>query len=173
MGLAAAGFADMHLVMNVTGLTGALTCDAPDQTTWVEVGPTSGVVPPGGQQQVAVTFDSTGLPSGTHQATLCLATDDPRRPLVVVVVVPLTLVQDPPEITLAAEPRFLRGGFLVDLTWSGAVSDEVDIRDRHRVLLGRPLQPPARDRRYGRRLPATPAGAGATRNSGVRPATPA
>jgi hypothetical protein len=85
---AAIGFPNVHLVMNVTGTTEAPSCEAPGGTPWVDVEPTLGTVQPGNDQEVTVTFDSTGLSSGSHQANLCIESNDPNRPLVVV---PLTL----------------------------------------------------------------------------------
>src|SRR5690606_28802210 len=146
--LAAIGFPAMHLVMNVTGLTEPPACDAPAGTPWAQVDPTAGVVPPGGEQEVAVTFDAAGMDTGTHLATLCLATDDPARP---VVVVPLTLVVEGPDLDLDVRARFERGWFYADLTWTGAGGGEADIvRDgtvvatvpdtgTHTDTMGRPL----------------------------------
>jgi hypothetical protein len=87
---AAIGFPGMHIVMNVTGDAGEQPdCPVPSGTPWVDVDPLSGTVAPFGEQVVDVTFDSTGLvPGDVLQANLCLASNDPVNPLVVV---PLTL----------------------------------------------------------------------------------
>jgi hypothetical protein len=85
------GFPDMHIVMNVTGIvdTGEPECTVPSDTPWVDVEPLAGTVAPGDGQVVDVTFDSTGRSVGdVLQANLCLASNDPANPLVVV---PLTL----------------------------------------------------------------------------------
>jgi hypothetical protein len=89
--LAALGIPDMHIVMSVTGIADSdePDCPVPSGTPWVDVDPLSGVVAPSGQQVVDVTFDSTGLADGdVLTANLCLASNDPANPLVVV---PLTL----------------------------------------------------------------------------------
>jgi hypothetical protein len=82
------GFPNVHVVMNVTGEAQPVSCDAPGGTSWVGVDPLSGMVIPGGSQEVSVTFDSTGLSGGEYTANLCLGSNDPVTPLVVV---PLTL----------------------------------------------------------------------------------
>ncbi|MGH9379559.1 MAG: choice-of-anchor D domain-containing protein [Thermoanaerobaculia bacterium] len=63
---------------------------------WVSVDPTSGAVPGGGEQTVAVTFDATGQAPGAYEAALCLASNDAANPLVTV---PLGLT-----VTAVAEP---------------------------------------------------------------------
>ncbi|MPZ26364.1 MAG: S8 family serine peptidase, partial [Micromonosporaceae bacterium] len=85
------GFPGMHIVMNVHGdaETAEPDCQVPSGTPWVDLDRTSGTVAPFGEQVVEVTFDSTGLSDGDElTANLCLASNDPANPLVVV---PLTL----------------------------------------------------------------------------------
>ncbi|HEY8473600.1 MAG TPA: S8 family serine peptidase, partial [Natronosporangium sp.] len=92
--LTAVGFPGMHIVMNVTGTGGveAPACEVPSSTPWVDVDPTSGTVPSAGSQVVEVTFDSTGLSVGDElTANLCLESNDPDTPLLVV---PVTLQVD-------------------------------------------------------------------------------
>jgi subtilisin family serine protease/subtilisin-like proprotein convertase family protein len=84
----AIGFPNVHVVMNVTGDAAPVSCDAPGGVSWVDVDPLAGTVIPGGMQDVSVTFDSTGLAMGEYTANLCLGSNDPVTPLVVV---PLTL----------------------------------------------------------------------------------
>ena len=72
-----------------------LLCDAPGAVDWVDVAPVLGTVAPSGTQDVTVTFDSTGLGVGEYNANLCIASNDPARPLALV---PLTL-------EVAAEPQ--------------------------------------------------------------------
>ncbi len=72
---------DMHIVMNVTGRADTPACDLPAQTPWAQVRPLSGAVGPGGEQQVEVVLDSAGMSAGTHDATLCLQSNDAVRPL--------------------------------------------------------------------------------------------
>ncbi|MGH9379697.1 MAG: CHRD domain-containing protein, partial [Thermoanaerobaculia bacterium] len=73
------------VVRAVEGAGGPSDCTLP---SWVSVDPMSGSVPGGESQVAAVTFDATGLPEGEHTANLCIESNDPVTPLVVV---PLTL----------------------------------------------------------------------------------
>lgn len=118
------GAPGMHLVMNVTGQTEMPTCDVPHDTDWVGLDPTTGTVAPGGSQAVEVTVDATGMPQGVHQGTLCLASNDPDRPLLVV---PVSLEVPDPEFDLAALVWFERGDFRAELAWNRGQADEVEI----------------------------------------------
>lgn len=60
---------------------------------WLQVDPGSGQLTGGASQPVEVTLDTTGLAAGDHPASLCFASNDPVRPLVVVPVT-LTVVDD-------------------------------------------------------------------------------
>jgi len=60
----------------------------PNDTSWLSVNPTSGTVAAGGAQDVTVSFDSTGLPLGTYNGTLCIGSNDAYNPQVRV---PVTL----------------------------------------------------------------------------------
>jgi len=63
---------------------GGGTCSAPADVSWVSVAPTSGTTPAGGSSDVTVTFDSAGLAPATYAANLCVNSNDPLNPLVVV-----------------------------------------------------------------------------------------
>jgi hypothetical protein len=63
-------------------------CDTPGDVPWLEVAPASGTTGAGGVSEVAVSFDSTGLAEQDLSARLCVASNDPDRPLVEV---PVTL----------------------------------------------------------------------------------
>ncbi|MGB0385397.1 MAG: choice-of-anchor B family protein [Ardenticatenaceae bacterium] len=67
----------------------AEACDTPSDISWASVSPTSGTTAPSGNSSVNVTFDSTGLASGTYTGTLCINSNDPVTPLVTL---PLTLI---------------------------------------------------------------------------------
>jgi subtilisin family serine protease len=56
---------------------------------WLEVSPTSGLVPPTGSAQLNVTMDATQLTVGTYNADISVATNDPGHP---VIIVPVTFV---------------------------------------------------------------------------------
>jgi hypothetical protein len=109
------GVPGMGVLLDVTGVAEVAGCDVPTGTPWVAVDPAGGAVAPGGAQAVGVTFDSTGLPVGeVREADLCLASNDPDRPLVVV---PLTLrVEEIPaiEVTPAALAVELPAGTVTD-----------------------------------------------------------
>jgi extracellular elastinolytic metalloproteinase len=65
------------------------SCASPIGLTWASVTPLNGTLAPAGQVPLQVTFDSTGLTAGiTYTGTLCLTSNDPSAPEVVV---PLTL----------------------------------------------------------------------------------
>jgi subtilisin family serine protease len=91
--LAGLGFPDMHVIMNVTGVTEGPTCDA---VSWASLTPNHGVVPPDGTQATTVTIDTTGMSPGTYEANLCLKTNQPMRPLHTVVPLTLTVGDDEP-----------------------------------------------------------------------------
>lgn len=51
---------------------------------WFALDETSGLVTSGGQQEILVSIDATGLPEGDYQCDLVFATNDPFQPEVVV-----------------------------------------------------------------------------------------
>ncbi|MEW5986507.1 MAG: hypothetical protein AB1791_07740 [Chloroflexota bacterium] len=61
---------------------------------WFSAVPAAGTTLPGGRDSVTATFDSSGLTTGIYTGTLCIGSNDPRRPLVLL---PISLV-------IAAEP---------------------------------------------------------------------
>ena len=81
-GTTSADYSDISLVSPVA------TCDAPDDISWITVNPISGTVPTLSADLVNVTFDSTGLSTGTYSGTLCINSNDPVNPIVQV---PLTM----------------------------------------------------------------------------------
>ncbi len=132
----------VHVVMNVTGEAGGVSCDTPGDA-WFDVDPQSGTVAPDGTQAVSVEFDSTGLSAGDYDANLCLTSNDPDRPFVVV---PLTLevievaqievdptelnpIQDPDTVTTHTLTINSTGN--LDLVWSietdGAVAGGANV----------------------------------------------
>ncbi|WP_257388627.1 lactonase family protein [Tahibacter caeni] len=63
----------------------AIGCSAPGDVPWLDVGPTGGTIVAGAAPQpVSLSFDAAGLAPGLHQATICVHSDDPRRPTVAV-----------------------------------------------------------------------------------------
>lgn len=59
---------------------------------WVQCGPRSGEVSPGGMATVTLVLSAASLDTGTAQGTLAVRTDDPRSP---VVILPLSVVVEP------------------------------------------------------------------------------
>ncbi|MEZ4645933.1 MAG: FixG Ig-like domain-containing protein [Chloroflexota bacterium] len=81
-----------------------LVCDAPSDLPWLSVDPIGGQIPVGGDSDLTVTFDSTGLAVGTHSGSLCVQSDDPGMPLVVV---PVELEVEPTAPNIAVAPDAL------------------------------------------------------------------
>lgn len=59
-------------------------CIAPGDIPWVSLAPTSGTTPAGESGEIEVTFDAAGLAHGEYEANLCIESNDPVRPLIVV-----------------------------------------------------------------------------------------
>ncbi len=72
-------------------------CTNLSDVPWLSASPLQVPRHPPGTQQVNVTFDSTGIPLGLYQATICVFSNDPDEPLVPVpvtmdVVIPVELM---------------------------------------------------------------------------------
>lgn len=76
------------------GTTG-VACSAPEDIPWLSAVPNAGFTPPGGTAPVNVSTDATGLTPGLYAANLCVSSNDPATPLVVVPV-DMTVVNAPP-----------------------------------------------------------------------------
>ena len=119
----------VHVVMNVTGEAGAVDCGTPGDA-WFDVDPQLGTVAADGTQAVSVEFDSTGLAAGAYSANLCLTSNDPERPFVVVplsldVVEAAQIVVEPTELNTIQDPDTVTTHTLtisstgnLDLVWS-------------------------------------------------------
>jgi hypothetical protein len=59
-------------------------CSRLDDVPWLLVTPISGAVAPGAESAPVVTFDATGLAPGAYSANLCVVSNDPDDPLVVI-----------------------------------------------------------------------------------------
>ncbi|ANB18646.1 S8 family serine peptidase [Dokdonella koreensis] len=59
-------------------------CEAASSVSWLTLTPSSGSVAPGASTDVAVRIDSSGLATGEHHASLCLDSNDPEQPRVIV-----------------------------------------------------------------------------------------
>ncbi|MBE2201341.1 MAG: immune inhibitor A [Anaerolinea sp.] len=106
-------------------------CATPGDVTWLSVTPTSGVTPVGDDDDVTVTFDSTGLtPGNTYNGLLCVESDDPSMPVVAVSVeltveMQPTIVVDPTAVDVTLDygaqttaPLTITNAGTGDLTWN-------------------------------------------------------
>ncbi len=64
--------------------SGGGVCSAPADVPWLTVAPTSGTTPAGDSSTVTVSFNSAGMAAGAYDANLCINSNDPVNPLVVV-----------------------------------------------------------------------------------------
>jgi hypothetical protein len=95
-------------------------CDDPADLSWVDVSPDSGTTPGGEIDQVEVTLDATGVAPGSYTANLCILSNDPDTP---VVVVPVTMTVVEPSAYLAVAhlaPFAMDPGTAVTITLNGA-----------------------------------------------------
>ncbi len=67
-------------------LSGETGCDTPAALPWLDAAPESGTIAAGGSAQLRLTLNSTGQPPGRLTATLCVASNDPAKPVVRVTV---------------------------------------------------------------------------------------
>lgn len=76
-------------------LGGGGACSTPSDAPWLNVTPASGATTVGASSVVAVVLDSASLAPGSYDASLCVTSNDPTNPLVVV---PVSLtVEAPPQ----------------------------------------------------------------------------
>ena len=62
----------------------AHACSTTTDVPWLSVAPDSGTTVPGSSDDVTVTLDGTGLAPGVYSANLCVSSNDPANPLVIV-----------------------------------------------------------------------------------------
>lgn len=60
-----------------------IACVHPDDLSWLSVSPALGTIGPAGATDLNVTFDTTGLALGQYNALLCIDSNDPENPLIV------------------------------------------------------------------------------------------
>jgi hypothetical protein len=90
-------------------------CDAPTDLPWLSVSPDSGVTAGSGQSTVSVQFDSAGIAVGTHHGNLCINSNDPVTPRVVLPV-SMTVFVD-----VQVSPATLPGG-TVDAAYAETIT---------------------------------------------------
>ena len=66
--------------------TGGSACLAPSDVAWLSISDEDGVVAANDADQITVTVDADGLEPGTYDSRLCIETNDPTQPKVVVTV---------------------------------------------------------------------------------------
>jgi subtilisin family serine protease len=77
------GFAQPDLTFQLVGERIG-DCSDLSEITWLSVNPASGTTAPEGSDDVTVTFDATGLLAGVYTGNLCVFSNDPDTPVVVV-----------------------------------------------------------------------------------------
>jgi pectate lyase len=100
--------------LNVTSSNGSLSWNATPSATWLSVSPASGTTP----SDLTVTANSSGLPQGTHLATISItAPGAENSPLAVPVSLTVSPAAMVPQIT-APNPGSVLPGSVVTFTWT-------------------------------------------------------
>jgi hypothetical protein len=111
-------------IFGFTGVGGTPLCD-PGDIPWASVAPTSGITPPAGETLVDVTLDSTGLTPGLYSGNLCIDSNDPDEPTVLV---PLSLeVPPPPDVLVKIVPQHSQVWLGNQVTVDVVVEDVTDL----------------------------------------------
>jgi len=101
-------WSDVSVTLHKTPLP---ICEDPESVDWLSADPDAGTTGPGQTSETLVTVDAAGLDTGTHEAHLCLETNDPLAPLTPVPV-EVTVIEPPPG-ELAVDTDSLDFGTLV------------------------------------------------------------
>lgn len=90
---AAAGYADMHVVINVLGNVGEdfVACTNPAALSWLRTYPTSGYTEPDQTYFVELYYESYGLAPGLYEANICVESNAVDRPLLAI---PVSMIVD-------------------------------------------------------------------------------
>lgn len=89
-------------------------CDSPTDIPWLSVAPDSGTTIPLGYTTIDVTLDSTGLAPGSYAANLCVNSNDPITPTVLL---PVNFTVESPETLLCnGDPITFEDG--IPLGWA-------------------------------------------------------
>lgn len=78
------GTASDYIGIDTFEFTASHSCDQAADISWLGVSPASGTTAPGEDSDVTVTFNATGLEPGQYEAQLCVESNDPQEPRVVV-----------------------------------------------------------------------------------------
>ena len=87
-------------------------CVPPSQVPWLSLSPASGSLAPGNSDEVTVQMNASQLTVGTHQANVCVGSNDPLRPLIGV---PVSLTVTGPLAPTQVVSRKLHGGVPFDI----------------------------------------------------------
>jgi len=90
--------------------TGGAVEDCP----WLDEEPKSGTVPPGGEADITVTFDTTGLGS-TYTANIIISSNDPGEPQVIVPVTLTVTTGVAPSVSIEPQSRTVSPGGTCDI----------------------------------------------------------
>jgi hypothetical protein len=97
----------------------AEVCDVASDISWASVSPDMGTTAAMGSDTVTVTFDSTGLPVGEYEGTLCVESNDPNNPLVTVLL-QLWVEEPPTAVEMAALSTTVNADGSVTVNWETA-----------------------------------------------------
>lgn len=81
-------------------------CDVLGDIPWASVSPAAGTTPAGTATDVSVVFDATGVAPGSYSSNLCVNSNDPDHPLVVV---PLSMDVSAGSVDLEPEVQSMSG----------------------------------------------------------------
>jgi hypothetical protein len=112
-------------IFGFSGVGGAPLCSSSD-IPWASVSPDTGTTAPGSGDTVSVTLDSTGLTTGVYHGNLCVQSNDPDEPIVVV---PVSLeVEDTgPTANLWFDPNPAEVSVNGEVTVDVMISDVADL----------------------------------------------
>ena len=79
-------------------------CDTPSDLTWLSVSPTSGSTPIASSDAINITFNSNSLAQGDYNGSLCVDSNDPLTPRLIL---PLTLTVSAESPTIQVAPTSL------------------------------------------------------------------
>src|SRR5699024_7788131 len=63
-------------------LYGSVDCSGGGYNPWIDFSPTSGTLTPGQSETVSVSFYSNGMQEGSYESALCVTTNDPEQPFI-------------------------------------------------------------------------------------------
>jgi subtilisin family serine protease len=120
------GFTNPDLSFRLLG-TRTGPCSSLGDIPWISASPSSGTTTAGSTDQVSLLFNSSGLVDGPYSGNICIASNDPANPLVVVPVTMDVVTQFGVELSPASNALSGYPGeiiqYTLNLTNTGSVSD--------------------------------------------------